>query len=423
MRHAPFLDRLTRILIDPNLTMSLTRLAAVVCLASAGSLSGTGCGLAGSDTAGGWTGTIDTLSSGEIIARNPDEPIWTPDEGWQIVEEMRYGSDTGEDAILLGTIRSFDVDAEGRVYALDRQSQEIYVFAPDGALVRTIGREGAGPGEYENAAAVDISQTGEIWVMEMQKGQLTILNPDGEYLRTEQVNSSGWDYSSYPGGFDRIGRYNAFIYSFDEETTTEHLARFDQTLAPLDTIALPESPVEIELFEFEDDGATMSVSIPFQGSFDWQFSPSGNFWTLLTRPYELAEVTAEGKVLRRVTKEYQAPRVTGAEIDEAREQYTWFTDQGGKFDESKIPDTKPVVSTFFCDDEGNLWVRRIETSPEAEARLFDLFNAEGRFLGEVRFPFPLQSNPEPIVRDGMLYGITTDDLGAELIVRARIEKS
>jgi hypothetical protein len=335
---------------------------------------------------------------------------------------MRYGSDTGDDAIFFGSIRSFDVDAQGRLYVLDDQSQQIHIFGPDGAWVRTVGTMGTGPGEFERAAAVDLSRTGEIWVMEMQKGQLSILDSMGIYQRTERVNSTGWDYWPYPGGFDQLGRYNALVLSFETEDTSELLARFDQSFAPLDTIAFPVSPLKIERFEFAGEGgSSYSTSIPFQGSFSWRFSSSGNFWTLLTRPYELAEITADGRVLRRVTKEFELIPVTAADMKEAREGLTWFTNQGGKIDESRIPRTKPVVSAFFSDDEGNLWVRRIETTPEAERSLFDVFSAEGYFLGEVQFPFSLESN-EPIVRDGLFYGTITDDLGADLVVRTRIVK-
>ncbi len=369
----------------------------------------------------GWSGTIDTLSSGEIVVRNSDEPLWAPDEGWQIVEEMRYGSDTGDDAIFFGSIRSFDVDTQGRVYVLDNQSQEIHVFGPDGVWVRTVGTRGAGPGEFENAAAVDLSRTGEIWVMEMQKGQLTILDSTGNYQRTERVNTTGWDFWPYPGGIDLLGRYNALVLSTEAEDTRQLLARFDQSFAPLDTVALPASPLKIERFEAVTEGGSMSTSIPFQGSFSWRFSSSGNFWTLLTRPYELAEIAADGSVLRRVTREFELMPVTAADMQTARERLTWFTNQGGKIDESRIPRTQPVVSAFFSDDEGNLWVRRTETTPEVEGSLFDVFSAEGYFLGEVRFPFSLESN-DPIVRNGLLYGIITDDLGADLIVRARIVK-
>lgn len=401
----------------PSITSTTRALFILACL-----LPAFGCDSARYDTSDAWSGTIDTLSSGEIVVRNTDEPLWAPDEGWQIVEEMRYGSDTGDDAIFFGSISSIDIDAQGQLYVLDGQSQEIQIFGRDGAWVRTVGTRGVGPAEFERASAVDLTRTGEIWVMEMQKGQLTILDSMGNYQRTERVNSTGWDYRPYPGGFDQLGRYNAFVLSFEAEDASELLARFDQSFAPLDTIAFPVSPLKIERFEFVNEGGgSISTSIPFQGSFSWRFSSSGNFWTLLTRPYELAEIAADGSVLRRVTREFELMPVTAADMQTARERLTWFTNQGGKIDESRIPRTQPVVSAFFSDDEGNLWVRRIETNPEAEGSLFDVFSAEGHFLGEVRFPFSLESN-DPIVRDGLLYGTITDDLGADLIVRARIVK-
>ena len=334
----------------PSTTPIATVLLVLTCL-----LLVLGCDSARFNASDGWSGTIDTLSSGEIVVWNADKPLWAPDEGWQIVEEMRFGSDTGDDAILFGSIRSFDVDAQGRVYALDNQSQEIHIFGPDGVWVRTVGKRGPGPGEFEGAAAVDVNRTGEIWVMEMQKGQLSILDSTGNYQRTEQINSTGWDYWPYPGGFDQLGRYNAFVLSFEDENTSELLARFNQSFAPLDTIALPVSPVKTERFEVVNEGGgSIRTSIPFQGSFNWRFSSSGNFWTLLTRPYELAEITADGKVLRRITKEFEPLPVTSADMKAAREDLTWFTNQGGKIDESRIPRTKPVVSSFFGDDEGNL---------------------------------------------------------------------
>ena len=78
--------------------------------------------------------------------------------------------------------------------------------------------------------------------------------------------------------------------------------------------------------------------------------------------------------------------------------------------------------SFFCDDEGNLWVELTATTAEEDGYLFDIFDPEGRYLGALRLPFPLQLSPEPIVRGGILYGATTDELGAPVVVRARIVK-
>ena len=383
----------------------------------------TGCGSTDSDSVDAWSGTIDTLASGEIVVRNTGGPVWSPEETWQVVEEVRIGRDTGDDALLLGSISSFDVDAQGWIYALDAQTQAIHVFDTDGILVQTVGGEGTGPGEFERANALDLSTNGQIWVMEMQKGRLTFLDASGNYLDGARIGSTGWDYRPYPGGMDPLGRYNAAVVVEVLDDYDLALARFDQDFVPLDTIPIPENAEPHEQFELiTDGGGMMATSIPFRGSFVWRFSPRGHFWTLLTNKYELTEITATGTTLRRVTLDHDPIPVTPAELEEVGENLSWFTRQGGKIDWSKIPDTKPVTSSFFCDDEGNLWVRRLTDSPEDEGFLFDLFDVDGRFLGAIRLPFSLESNPDPIVRNGLLYGITTDELGAENIVSAQILK-
>lgn len=388
-------------------------------------LIGTGCGSSNFDPNEAWSGTIDTLASGEIVVQNTKDPLWPLEDTWRIVEEIRVGSDTGEEAQIFGDIISFDVDAQGRMFVLDFQTQEVSVFDSDGTFEHTVGSMGTGPGEFEQALSVDISRDGEIWVMEMLKGQLSIFDPNGDYLRTEPVGNPGVGLRPYSGGFDSMGRYNAVIFSFNEIGETFTMGRFDQSLTPIDTIAIPETTVESdEYFRHVSDDGRVSIAepIPFLGSFEWRFSPTGNLWTLYTKAYELVELASSGKTLRRVTKEHEPVMVTEEDRNAAREEFQWFISRGGTVDWSKIPDTKPVTVSFFCDDEGNLWVKRRAASPEDEGRLFDLFDSEGRYLGELRLPFSLQSNPEPIIRQGILYGITADELGAPNLVRARIEK-
>lgn len=400
----------------PRTDYPLCALALTVTLLS------TGCGSTDTDSGNVWSGTIDTLASGEVIVRNTGRAVWSPDEAWQVVEEFRIGNDTGDDALLFGSIRSFDVDARGWIYAIDDQTQAIHVFDSDGILVRTAGGKGTGPGEFERASALDLSTNGQIWVMEMPKGQLTFLDATGDYVDGARINSTGWSYFPYPGGMDLLGRYNAAVVVEVMDDYDLALARFDQDFVPLDTIPIPESGEPHEQFELITDGGMMATGIPFRGSLEWRFSPNGHFWTLLTDKYELAEITATGTTLRRVTLDHDPIQVTPADLEEVRENLSWFTRQGGKIDWSKIPDTKPVTSSFFCDDESNLWVMRLTGSPEDEGYLFDLFDVDGRFLGAIRLPFSLESNPEPIVRNGLLYGVTTDELGAENIVRAQILK-
>ena len=144
--------------------------------------------------------------------------------------------------------------------------------------------------------------------------------------------------------------------------------------------------------------------IPFQGSFGWRYSPTGNLWTLTTKEYELVEPSLVGETLRRISIDHDPVPVSEEDVEVVREAFPWFINLGGTVDWARIPDTTPAVVSFFSDNDGNLRVNREAAMPGDEGRLFDLFN------------------PDPIVRDGILYGVTTGDLGAANVVRARIEK-
>ena len=287
--------------------------------------------------------------------------------------------------------------------------------------MRVVGRKGEGPGEFTQAGSVDLSRNGEIWVMGMGEARVSIFDTTGTLLRSERTDG-GFVIMPYPGGFDPLGRYNVVLPS----GSLRRMARFDQSFNPIDTITMPEDPEEGEFFEYVSETGTsmMRASVPFQGFMTWRFSPTGTVWTLLAGSYELNEMTTGGEVLRTVAKDHRPIPVTDEERERAIENLEWFTGQGGTIDPSKFPDSKPSTASFFIDDDSNLWVERevAAADEDDERRLFDIFDAGGRYLGMVRLPFPLRSSPHPIVRDGVLYGITSDEMGVPYVVRGRVVK-
>jgi hypothetical protein len=400
--------------------LSLPILARCSVLALTAILS-TACGATGDRGGAGWTGTVDTLASGQVVVTNPATPSWAPGSEWRVVEELRIGRVDGEGPDLFGSITSLAVDRGGRIWVLEGQSQELRVFSEAGEHIRTVGRRGGGPGEFSNALRIDLAPDGNLWVMDPQNNRLSVIDSAGRYLDGKNV-AGGFVIMPWPGGFDDEGRYYVPVPRFTPSFGTI-LVRHDAALMPIDTVAAhPRDPIERDFFKIQEGGLTsVSAGVPFQGALLTKYSPAGTYWSLLTDEYRLQEYSAAGDTLRTITRAHALLPVTAADREQAREDLKWFTDQGGKVDWSKIPSTKPLANDFYFDDEGNTWVR-IRSSSGEVGREFDIFDPEGRYLGVVEFPFQLRRRPAPVFRDGMLYGVVEDELEVPYIAVARVVK-
>lgn len=385
----------------------------------AGTLLLLGCGA--EDASSGWDGTMTTLESGRVVVENGAAGVWGEGDGWRVVEELRLGSLESEGPEMFGEVRSVELDEAGRVWVLEGQAQEIRVFDATGDHVRTVGREGGGPGELSRAVRLDRAPDGNMWVMDPDNGRLSVFDTAGSYVEGHTA-LGGFVILPWPGGFDAENRYYAPIPNFAEGFRME-LARFGPGLAPLDTLVPPEDPVTRDAFTIERDGVTrVRASIPFGGGLTWRVSPQGTFWALLREEYRLDEIDSAGDTLRTVRKSFEPVPVTGGDVEQAIEDLEWFTDQGGRVDPSLFPSRKPPTRNFFVDDLGHLWVSRTAAAGEEEGRVWDIFDPEGRYLGRLALPFNLALGPMPRVRDDVLYGVVRDEMDVPYVILARLTR-
>ncbi|TFG52210.1 MAG: 6-bladed beta-propeller, partial [Candidatus Aminicenantes bacterium] len=105
-----------------------------------------------------WKGTVAT-EDGVKVVKNPSEPLYG-EFAFDLKEEIRLGGDPEKEASYFPKSASLTVDAAGNLYVTDRGNRRVQMFDKDGAFVRTIGRQGQGPGEYMSAGNVHIEADG-----------------------------------------------------------------------------------------------------------------------------------------------------------------------------------------------------------------------------------------------------------------------
>ena len=251
--------------------------AAIVCVF------GTGCG---EDTAplAGWKGQIDTLSGGAVRILNPNEGRWGDEDRWVLEEDLQIGSFDSGGPEMFGQIRHVAVGRDGELFVLEGQAHEIRVFDAQGSYLRTIGREGAGPGELNLSFGGQVFPTvSAIWVNNSGNRRFERFSYEGQPLGSTP-NPSGLvglaPVLGSDGAFyvrDRIdptsldGNYAAVL----------RLEDIDGTLRETDTLRVPTMPdPELMAVSLTRGGSRVKVQlfVPLVHQPTWTYDPSLHFW-------------------------------------------------------------------------------------------------------------------------------------------------
>lgn len=335
----------------------------------------TACAAGDRAASGSWAGAIDTLANGALHIRNPAAGLWDEATAWRIEEELRIGTAAG-----------------------------------------------SGPGEFKGPIALRWDHAGRLWVVDHGNARYAIFDTTGTY-QTMVRRTSGYIRIPWPGGFDDAGRFYdvANIAPANATSWTEGFIAFRVDApdpSPADTFQIPQ--FEGEVFEALNQRGqrSMTMVVPFAPRLVWYFEPRSALWAAITGDYRIARIDAAGDTTRIVERAFRPIPVTSADRAEALENLERFTQMGGKIDPARIPSTKPAIHSLFTDSDGYLWVQPVTTA-EDQGHLVDIFDPDGRYLGELRLPFKLGYFPSLIIGD-RLYAITQDELEVQYIVRARI---
>jgi outer membrane protein assembly factor BamB len=334
--------------------------------------------------AGTWAGK-ETVKGGVVYAANPAVPsdgksTLTPQELW------RAGGDDEE--IIFGVLSDVALDAQGNLYALDMQLSTISVFDGDGNFLRTIGREGEGPGEFRRAGHLFVTPDNKVAVAQTMPGKIVLLAPDGKPggdFPLPPAPDGGtlmlWDAGA--AGRSVVVGTGTFVQKDGKFTTSSSL----QLLAPDGT---PRGKVTER--SQVNDMANMSLEEKSIRRPVWTASADGKLYVNdAFDTYEIEFYGADAKLARVATRDYQHRERSKEEMASADRPRLMMRGgrgggRGGQRFEAKPSPTDPDVLQMFARDDGTLWVlssRGGRDVPKGTIARFDVFDADGHFVREV----------------------------------------
>jgi hypothetical protein len=264
----------------------------------------------------------------------------------------------------------------GAVLVLSSEEPTLRFFDRSGSIVWTAGRDGTGPGEYRLPIRAALGSR-EIQVVDMTLRRLTRLDTNGKFMSSVPLNG----FASSVGTRGRSGEIAILLDDFRGTFTLQRWTGADsgKTVGPVPRSAAAQSGV---------------LTIP-----SIAVSPGGQIAVLRDpNEYQIVLLSPSGETVTQFGRDIPRVKRTPAEIAalERRRQAAAEKTRGERSQRggsgaappirSPASDLKPHVAIdgLRFDDSGRLWAKTMRG--DERTTVFDLFNAEGDYLGEVSVP-------------------------------------
>lgn len=374
-------------------------------------------------------------SAGTEIVEHPEGEEITP-LGWRVSSEpvLRLGSREGGGPDEFGRIGGVVRLSDGAVVVLDELQSELRFFDGAGVHVRTVGGRGDGPGEFTAARQLVKIGADTLAVWDLQGRTLTYFSPTGEYLG-ESGSLVGqflfpdlnWARSCItglpilPNGGVLACLYEPGLTRERGELPAEGVNRNWVRLVGLSPDAERIDTLRIygdsEYFFLEAasgaiiDGTHRLLS---RSHFTVGLDPPRIYYAR-NPSYEIEVWTLEGD-LARVIRRRGARRIASQqEVESGWDAALQRHDEPLRSRIRSIvdvPDRVPAVTALLTGPAGELWVGRYPDMQEADEQTFEVFDGQGRLLGELKLPDRIRVQE---VGSDHIVGITVDEVGVQYV--------
>ncbi|UCG50545.1 MAG: hypothetical protein JSW58_10075 [Candidatus Latescibacterota bacterium] len=317
----------------------------------------------------------ESVKDGVRHVVNPANPV-KPPETVQLEELWRIGGESEEEGELFGLIRGLTADQNGSVYVMDYQLSQVSMFSPEGEFVRTIGREGEGPGDLRRPDSMCLSPKGFICVAMAYPSRIALFDTTGDPVGTITIpeNKSG----AVPIIF-RIARAG-------DHLVMHGVSRKTRFICAIDDNGIETARYHEEMHSFDE---ATPVYEEKSGSLTgrWDVGPNGKVYVASSfYDYEMSVYNPDGEISYIVERDYEHRKRSK---EEKQFVHDWANVNpaailpGTRFE---IEDYDKDIMALHCRDDGTCWVltsRGFYDRPDGSIGVFDVLDSDGTFVRQV----------------------------------------
>lgn len=347
------------------------------------------------------------------VYSNEDEPQF------QIsLQELARIDDSGD--VILGRISGIQTDDEDRIFISDDVEKRINIYTPDGNFVKSLGRKGQGPGEFEYIHNLSVDEN-FVYAMDFSKNlinayTLNTLEFSSTIPMANDIQSIDLLEGFYPTDFmvladgDILISYlKSFGHRESQSEKQDLIFRIDRDgrIHPEPTLQLESGDVLV----LRTDNSISVFGAPFLVTTSVALTPDQKIVTNRSDTFLFKQFDEFGNYERAFYYPFPKNNLTR---ERALSQYD-NENYRRAVRNSDLPNTWPAIENFLIDDDGRFW---IATIIDDESLLeWWVLNSEGELLAKQILP---KTQTVEHVSNNYIYMREEDDMGMVEVVKYQL---
>jgi len=336
--------------------------------------------------------------NGVTVVLNPKKPVKLPGmpASLKLTEDLCIGRETKDENYMFSEVRSVQVDDDENIYAVDSKEILVKVYDKKGKHLRTFGKKGQGPGEFQSIRRMYIAEGEKLVFLDSGNNRVSYYSLNGECLK--ETSCGKWNLNR--AQTDSKGYIYGETLSIGQGEVQQKLLKFD-----------PQFNQVSELADLEVKMTPPSVN-PIPDRFFFMVTKEDNLIWAATSKYELNVINSKGEKIKKIVKDYNSVKITDAEKEKLiKERYGDSLPQDIKLE---WPENYPPLYYFALDDRGWMYVATYEKDVKGNI-YFDVFDAEGRCFA--RFSHPEGETLFVVKKNKAYFLIQESEEGVPLVKR------
>jgi hypothetical protein len=358
---------------------------------------------------------------------------------WRVAPEVRAG--TGDGPGALSAVSDVTIGRDGSVYVSQPQENVVKVYDARGRYLRSIGREGGGPGEFERPAS--LGWRGDtLWVADPPQTRISLFLPNGRFVRSISFSRAAplTDGRPHiPGSLladgSVLGFWQAPLFVIaGSKPVSVPMVRFTARGEPIGLLARREDRNE---FGVISEGTSRTYfPQPFTDTPLTAVSPDGSTVIIVrrnaaTRPdstvFSVQRLRYSGRVTLSRNYQYRPQPLTRERVERAVDEHV------GGLGETRIrtpeaavlrrqirqnlyrPHFLPPVTELVLGRDGTIWLRREDLG--REMAWWHVLDASGRMIARAWVPAGVRV---AYADRTQVWAVEKDELDVPTLVKYRI---